>query len=517
MLAGVGHASAVELTRDHSPGRDYERARILAAGGTVSKNAAGARVLSVQQCWQPQPRQAQASLQHATLPGALLQGIPNMTVQGLGLPREQAQQERLQVLSWSITASTEGVRMHTATTDAQCWKQTRSSIRRLLETEVTPLHWAGTVWRMQEDAGGAGSVQGVWWPAAEVSRPDHWAWVHPMAGNQAAAWQLPHPGLRRRHRGAVRAAGLPGGCSNRVRSAPTLTLAALSYILVASNIATRVTVMQVLQWLVHRACWSQARNQSTARSCMLIQDGISQGALNSWRALPAPLAAQIAGASVACAAGQKAPIAAPPMAIPLLPVPEHSGTALMQKQTPDSPAHALADNSRLPQDDLQPEMTEQHSLESQDPSCRARLDAASAEDGRRGLVPRARAPLWPGQSGQMQGLPGLTPRPLTLTAAVAEAIALAAYQQGSTDNLAALAVDLHPQWRSEGASHRPSGTQHASKPCTRQGPDDMDEADLAGEGADYTVPWHSTGLLVPQHGKHSLLWDPGWAPHMLLR
>ena len=228
-------------------------------------------------------------------------------------------------------------------------------------------------------------------------------------------------------------------------------------------------------------------------------------------------AAQIAGASVACAAGKEAPITALPMAIPLLPVPEHSGTALKQKQTRESLAHALADDSRLPQDDVQSEMTEQPSLESQDSCCQAKLDAAGAEDRRHGLIPWARALLGPGQSGQMQGLPGFAPRPITLTAAVAEAIALAAYRQGSTDNLAALAVDLHPHWRSEGASDRLPGARDASKPCTWHGPDDRDEAELAGEGADYTVPWHSTGLLVPQHGKRSLHSDPLWAPRMLLR
>ena len=219
-----------------------------------------------------------------------------------------------------------------------------------------------------------------------------------------------------------------------------------------------------------------------------------------------PFAANVAGASVACAAGKEAPISALPMAIPLLPVPEHSGTALMPEQTPESPAHALLDSSRLPQDGLQSEMTEQLSLK-QDPSCQAKPDAASAEDRRHGLVPWVRALPLPGQSGQMQGLPGLAPRPITLTAAVAEAIALAAYRQGSTDNLAALAVDMHPQWRSGVASHRLSGTQDASKPCTRQDTDNRDEAELAGEGADYTVPWHSTGLLVPQHGKCSLILD----------
>ena len=241
-----------------------------------------------------------------------------------------------------------------------------------------------------------------------------------------------------------------------------------------------------------------------------------QGASDPGCTFPAPLAARVAGVSAACAAGKEAPIAALPMAIPLLPVREHSGTALMRKQALENPAHALADNSRLPQDHLQSEMTEQCSLDSQGPFCRAKLDAAGAEDRRHGLLPWARALPWPGQSGQMQGLPGLAPRPLTLTAAVAEAIALAAYRQGSTDNLAALAVDLHPHWRSGVVPHRLPGARDDSKPRTRQGTDDRDEADLAGEGADYTVPWHSTGLLVPQHGKRSLLPAPHWAPLVLL-
>ena len=163
-------------------------------------------------------------------------------------------------------------------------------------------------------------------------------------------------------------------------------------------------------------------------------------------------------------AGKEAPITALPMAIPLLPVPEHSGAALKQKQTRESLAHALADDSRLPQDDVQSEMTEQPSLESQVSCCQAKLDAAGAEDRRHGLIPWARALLGPGpQSGQMQGLPGFAPRPITLTAAVAEAIALAAYRQGSTDNLAALAVDLHPHWRSRRGLRQPSRSTRCLK------------------------------------------------------
>lgn len=75
-------------------------------------------MLTLQQCRQPQPCQAQASLQHATLPGVLLHCIPSMTVQGIGLSWEQTEQKRLKALgifSWSITASDEDARMHTAT------------------------------------------------------------------------------------------------------------------------------------------------------------------------------------------------------------------------------------------------------------------------------------------------------------------------------------------------------------------------------------------------------------------
>ena len=64
----------------------------------MARNAAGAHALSLQQCWQPQPRQAQASVQHATLPGVLLHCILYMTVQGSGLSREQAEQKRLSAL-----------------------------------------------------------------------------------------------------------------------------------------------------------------------------------------------------------------------------------------------------------------------------------------------------------------------------------------------------------------------------------------------------------------------------------
>ena len=61
----------------------------------MTRNAAGACILTLQQCRQPQPCQAQASLQHATLPGLLLHCIPNAIVQGLSLSWAQAEQKRL--------------------------------------------------------------------------------------------------------------------------------------------------------------------------------------------------------------------------------------------------------------------------------------------------------------------------------------------------------------------------------------------------------------------------------------
>ncbi len=42
-LCTAGHVSAVELTRDHSPGREDERRRILAAGGSITQNSAGCK------------------------------------------------------------------------------------------------------------------------------------------------------------------------------------------------------------------------------------------------------------------------------------------------------------------------------------------------------------------------------------------------------------------------------------------------------------------------------------------
>ena len=99
----------------------------------------------------------------------------------------------------------------------------------------------------------------------------------------------------------------------------------------------------------------------------------------------------------------------------------------------------------------------------------------------------------------MPSLPGLVPRPLTLAEAVAEAITLAAYKQGSTDNLAALVVDLRPDWRSS----RREGPQEQQSVDTgdRAGKRDRAGPELSGTGADYSLPWHSTGLIMPQHGK----------------
>lgn len=108
-----------------------------------------------------------------------------------------------------------------------------------------------------------------------------------------------------------------------------------------------------------------------------------------------------------------------------------------------------------------------------------------------------------GQIGHAQGLPslpGVVPRPLTLAEATAEAITLAAYKMGSTDNLAALLVDLQAEWRTSSTlqhnRRRPEPAQGGSRHAKRiqEGPE------LSGEGADYSLPWHSTGLIVPQHG-----------------
>ena len=106
----------------------------------------------------------------------------------------------------------------------------------------------------------------------------------------------------------------------------------------------------------------------------------------------------------------------------------------------------------------------------------------------------------------MPSLPGLVPRPLTLAEAVAEAITLAAYKQGSTDNLAALVVDLRPDWRSS----RREGPQEQQSVDNgdRAGKRDRAGPELSGTGADYSLPWHSTGLIMPQHGKRCPMLRP---------
>lgn len=109
----------------------------------------------------------------------------------------------------------------------------------------------------------------------------------------------------------------------------------------------------------------------------------------------------------------------------------------------------------------------------------------------------------------LPGLSGLVPRPLTLAHVVAEAITQAAYRQGSTDNLAALVVDLQTPWRSErtskfkagmsegagGGKENRHGSSGGGTGRARGGPE------LAGESADYMLPRHSTGVIIPQHGE----------------
>ena len=104
----------------------------------------------------------------------------------------------------------------------------------------------------------------------------------------------------------------------------------------------------------------------------------------------------------------------------------------------------------------------------------------------------------------MPSLPGLVPRPLTLAEAAAEAITLAAYKQGSTDNLAALVVDLQPEWRANRTFRVASREPQPANRGKTSGTADTAGPELSGEGADYTLPWHSTGLIVPQHGERIL-------------
>lgn len=204
-------------------------------------------------------------------------------------------------------------------------------------------------------------------------------------------------------------------------------------------------------------------------------------------------------------AGKEAPITALPRAIPLLPVPGADASVAPPAQAPtgkdsrnaeapagkagslpghfpSSPTHVLPNS---------PAVTTQASIDAV-PGRKAR-HAGNARH-RPGLL--VHAPVMP-------SLPGLVPRPLTLAEAVAEAVTLAAYKAGSTDNLAALVVDLQPHWRSSSRLRKvPREPQRAGR-GKRYGERDRAGPGLSGEGTDYSLPWHSTGLIVPQHGKGS--------------
>jgi len=108
-----------------------------------------------------------------------------------------------------------------------------------------------------------------------------------------------------------------------------------------------------------------------------------------------------------------------------------------------------------------------------------------------------------GKSGHAQvlpSLPGVVPRPLTLAEATAEAITAAAYKMGSTDNLAALVVDLQPEWRTISTLQHNRRSPEPAQGTSRHAKRNQEGPELSGEGADYSLPWHSTGLIVPQHG-----------------
>ena len=189
------------------------------------------------------------------------------------------------------------------------------------------------------------------------------------------------------------------------------------------------------------------------------------------------------------AVGQQAPIIAPPIAIPLLPVPsQHAAPDAASSQKNEGaivaehrevPSHAPGLASDAPPARNSSAVAAKHHAE-QHPH------GQHADIGHAGTLPR---------------LPGLVPRPLTLAQAAAEAITLAAYRKGSTDNLAALVVDLQPQWRTESTMRSNLGGVGQNAGVARG--ESSGGPELAGESADYTLPWHSTGLLVPQHGELS--------------
>ena len=199
------------------------------------------------------------------------------------------------------------------------------------------------------------------------------------------------------------------------------------------------------------------------------------------------------------AAGKEPPISALPRAIPLLPVPgadapaADSGTGEESTDTsaPAGEADSPFEQEHLPQAERAPgrlPTSKQAVTDTSSVGEACHLGSVRHEPGRLVHVP------------VVHSLPGLVPRPLTLAEAVAEAITQAAYKQGSTDNLAALAVDLRPEWRS-GSNFRGKprelhlDIQDTDAETGRAGPE------LAREDAEFSLPWHSTGLIVPQHGK----------------
>ncbi len=207
------------------------------------------------------------------------------------------------------------------------------------------------------------------------------------------------------------------------------------------------------------------------------------------------------------AAGKEAPITALPRAIPLLPGASADAPATpspgARRERPSAISDASAGSAESQSD--QPSLSAAERRPSSSATAKQlSSDAVTGPSARHADSARHRPGLLV-HAPAMPSLPGLVPRPLTLPEAVAEAITLAAYKQGSTDNLAALAVDLQPKWRSSStlreASRKP---QHADS-SDRYGLRDRAGPELSGEGADYTLPWHSTGLIVPQHGERSCM------------
>lgn len=202
------------------------------------------------------------------------------------------------------------------------------------------------------------------------------------------------------------------------------------------------------------------------------------------------------------AAGKEAPITALPSAIPLMPVRGSDDTAKEPIAAPartDSRATTAVHDAilhraqplrgdRLPNSSA---MTIQPSAHASGTACAS--DAAPVEVLRH---------KW-GKSGHAQvlpSLPGVVPRPLTLAEATAEAITAAAYKMGSTDNLAALVVDLQPEWRTISTLQHNRRSPEPAQGTSRHAKRNQEGPELSGEGADYSLPWHSTGLIIPQHG-----------------